>query len=114
MAIKKQIEIGNSGLTCDYWKIQRIELDFSQDSSKANEGKISELKIWISGYKDTESRTALKEPFFNKEFNFKMDKFPIEKQNLQGNNILKLAYEELKKHKDFEESEDDMNERSKK
>jgi translation initiation factor 1 (eIF-1/SUI1) len=27
---------------------------------------------------------------------------------------LKLAYEELKKHKDFEESEDDMNERSKK
>ncbi len=113
MAIKKQIEIGNSGLTCDYWKIQRIELDFTQGSSKANEEKVSDIKIWLSGYKDTDSRTALKEPFFNKEYKFKMQNFPLEKQDLQGNNILKLAYEELKKHKDFEESEDDMNERSK-
>lgn len=114
MAIKKQIEIGNSGLACDYWKIQRIELDFSCGSSKANEGKISEMKIWMSGYKDTDSRTILKEPFFNKEYKFKMEIFPLEKQDIEGNNILKLAYEELKKHKDFKESEDDMNERSNK
>lgn len=113
MAIKKQIEIGNSGLTCDYWKIQRIEMDFTHGSSKANEGKTSEMKIWLSGYKDTDSRTALKEPFFNKEYKFKMANFSTEKQDLEGNNILKLAYEEVKKHKDFEESEDDLNERSK-
>lgn len=113
MALKKQIEIGNSGLTCDYWKIQRIEMDFSENSSKANQ-RPAEMKIWISGYKDTDSRVSLKEPFFNKEYKFKMDKFPIEKQDSQGNNILKLAYEEVKKHKDFEESDDDLNERNSK
>ena len=91
MAIKKEIEIGNSGLTCEYWKITAIDL----------KGLSGEVRL--SGYKDKDCRDTGKEPFFNKMIK---TTYTLEEMNLENNNIIKDSYEQIKKLEEFTESED--------
>ena len=91
MAIKKEIEIGNSGLTCDYWKITGITL----------RGLSGEVRL--SGYKDKDCRDNNKEPFFNKMIKVA---YTLEEMNLENNNIIKNSYEQIKNLEEFSESED--------
>ena len=91
MAIKKEIEIGNSGLTCEYWKITAIDL----------RGLSGEVRL--SGYKNKDCRDNNKEPFFNKMVT---TEYTIEEMNKENNNIIKDSYEQIKKLEEFIGSED--------
>lgn len=88
MALKKELEVNESGITAEYSKISAVKIE-------ANRG---ELIVIMDLYANQVKRDEGKKPISNITVNFNMETI--------GSSVLELLYNEIKKLAEFEGSTD--------
>jgi len=93
MALKLSKEINVSGITAEYWRIRNMV--YHADNKR--------LFCVLGVYKDSDARTAGKQPIEEKRYFFE----DVEVSAMEDNdNIVKHGYILLKAHSDFDGAED--------
>ena len=82
MALKKSVEINQTGVMADYIKIADIRTSIKNNL----------IKVRVDFYLNAESRAAGKDPILYQDFSM-----PLEGLELQSTNIVEAMYLELKR-----------------
>jgi hypothetical protein len=96
MALIKNKEVNNSGVTGEYWRI--VETNISYESTSA--------RVVLALYVDEQARTDGKSPIYYQDFVWSGDEFPFSISELSEANPVHIAYVKIKESKlDDEENE---------
>lgn len=79
MALQKEFEVNNSGITADYLKVSQVAIDASGNN----------ILVQVDMYKDAAARQAGKAPISHININLALDAITT--------NFVELVYEEIKK-----------------
>lgn len=85
MALKKPIELNNSGVSCEYWKIHETNINWHDKVAK----------ITLSGFISQEARENGKNPLVSINYDYTKENFPF----LVEENVVAKAYELVKQPK---------------
>ena len=97
MALLKNIEINNSGVIVEYWRIARAIVEFA---SNANEGADDRVEILVHGYKSKQDRDSGKNYVVARTINYTASQIGgVEQISRPG------LYASLKSDPDFHDAE---------
>lgn len=85
MALQKEIRIRNTGVTCSYWTVAKLEVDFISGRAK----------IQMAGYLDSADHAAGNGPVTKKLIEWTGSENPITQARMQTGTAFTAAYTKL-------------------